>query len=191
LQGIFTRLWDARVQGWENLPADGAVLIVGNHPSYLDPIGLWAFCPRRISFMTWEAAFRVTILRIPLVWSSAFPVDTDRHDSSAVRQAIRVARRGDVMGIFPEAERSHPDGTIKPFRQVAFKMALSLDMPVVAITTQSRVWPSNRTLPRLRGRIRFWVHPPLLPKDFRGLSDPAGALCKAANRLIVSAVHRA
>jgi 1-acyl-sn-glycerol-3-phosphate acyltransferase len=97
----------------------------------------------------------------------AFPVDIDRSDGQAVREAVRLLRAGEALMIFPEGGRS-PDGSLQPFKLGAFRLAVSHKTPVLPVTIAGAwdAWPAGKTLPR-RGGVTITYHPPEMPA--RGL----------------------
>ena len=96
----------ARVTGEENVPLDGGLVVAANHRSYLDPPLLGTWFPRTIHFMAKQELFKIFVLGKLISAVHAFPVDRDRADVAAIRQALRIIKRGDVVGIFPEGTRN-------------------------------------------------------------------------------------
>lgn len=95
-----------KVQGKENIPAQGPLIVVANHLHLADPPLLSASIPRRIVFMVKEEAFRSPV-QGPLVRGyRAFPVRRGRLDREALRQAEKVLKEGLALGMFPEGKRS-------------------------------------------------------------------------------------
>lgn len=147
--------------GIENVPADGRLLIVGNHQSLLDPFVLSTTCPRRLSY-----AAKQEVFDIPIVGSAArsygmFPVDRERLDISAAKAALRVLREEKALVILPEATRS-PSGELLPFTPGFVKIAIQSGAPVIpaVIAGAWDVWPKSRSLPR-PGRIRVAYGQPM------------------------------
>ena len=104
---LFRVLFAVEYHGLENVPPNGAVIIAGNHPSYLDPVLIWLPIQRTIHFMAWDALFRVPLLGQLIRSLGAFPVDIRKgKGESAFREALRVLNEGDALGIFPEGQRS-------------------------------------------------------------------------------------
>jgi len=95
-----------RVTGTENVPLDGGLVVAANHRSYLDPPLLGTWFPRTIHFMAKQELFKIFVLGKLISAVHAFPVDRDRPDVAAIRQALRIIKRGDVVGIFPEGTRN-------------------------------------------------------------------------------------
>ena len=53
----------ARVEGMDRVPAEGPLILVGNHLSLLDPFYIGAFFPRKIRFMAKKESFRHPVAR--------------------------------------------------------------------------------------------------------------------------------
>ena len=95
-----------RVQGKENIPVQGSLIIVSNHLNLIDPPLLSASIQRRIVFMAKEELFHSLIFG-PLVrgWH-AFPVRREQLGRESLRQAQQVLGEGLALGMFPEGARS-------------------------------------------------------------------------------------
>ena len=99
---LFMRLfYRVRVQGAENIPATGGVLIVCNHVSYLDPLLIGTFSPRPVRFLSWEGFERMPVMRVIMRMMSTIPVDVSKA-KDALGKASEALRRGEVVCIFPE-----------------------------------------------------------------------------------------
>jgi len=101
LMGTLALLYRLRVQGAENLPDEGAVVLASNHISNIDPLFLGMACPRQVRFMAKAELWKFA----PLGWLvravGAFPVRRGEADREAVRLGLRVVSDGAVLGIFP------------------------------------------------------------------------------------------
>ena len=104
-----------RVEGGENAPLSGPLVVIANHVHLLDPILLQINFPRWINFMAKEALFRSPILRLILRWSNAFAAHrqgTIKEKQQVLKNAQDILDRGLVLGMFPEGSRS-PDGELR------------------------------------------------------------------------------
>ncbi|MBC5825336.1 MAG: 1-acyl-sn-glycerol-3-phosphate acyltransferase [Candidatus Eremiobacteraeota bacterium] len=140
-----TRLaFGARVRGVERVPATGALVVAANHRSYLDPPLLGTWFPRVIHFMAKRELFEIPILGRLLGRVNAFPVERDRADLKSVRRALRLLKKGEVVGIFPEGRRNS-DGAARA-RGGAVLIAATAGCPLLPVAIVN----SDEALRRLR-----------------------------------------
>ena len=103
-----------------------------NHESALDiPIAVIA-CPRRITFMAKKELFKNGLASWSLERLGGFRVDRELFDLRAVRLALAVIRRGEVLGMYPEGTRS--PGELLPFLHGAAWVALRTGAPLVPVS---------------------------------------------------------
>jgi 1-acyl-sn-glycerol-3-phosphate acyltransferase len=156
-------LFAVEYRGLENVPDEGAVIIAGNHPSYLDPVLVALPISRVVRFMAWDALFKIPVLG-PLIRSlGAFPVDVRRgKGEAAYREACRVLESGDALGIFPEGQRSER-GPMGELRTGVARLAIETGAPIVPVTIGGayRAWPRWRLLPK-PAKIIVRYHSPIV-----------------------------
>ncbi len=111
-----------RVEGKENVPRRGPLIVVSNHLSLIDPPLLGASIPRRISFMAKEELFESTFSRMVVEGYGAFPVRRGRLDKQALRSAWHALDAQGVLGMFPEGRRSS-DGHMREAEDGAARIA--------------------------------------------------------------------
>lgn len=121
-----------RVEGLENVPAQGGVLLVANHASYADPPLLGSAMRRPVHFMAKAELFKIPFLSWALPRVNAFPVRRGGADRTAIRTAIELLEAGEVIGIFPEGTRTHT-GELLPQQRGAAFIALKAKVPVVPV----------------------------------------------------------
>lgn len=80
----------------------GAWLFVANHISHFDPPLLSGVTHRKIDWMAMLELFQLRPLAIWLHRVDAFPVNRERADRAATREALTRLKKGHVVGIFPE-----------------------------------------------------------------------------------------
>ena len=153
------------LRGIEHIPTDGALIVAPNHQTFADPPLVTIPIRRPIHYMAWNRLFEVPVLSLLIRRLRAFPVEIERIDGRAVREAVRLLRAGEVLMIFPEGGRS-PDGKLQPFKLGAFRLAVAHDVPVLPVTIVGawEAWPPSRVLPR-RGRVTITYHPIERPKQ--------------------------
>ncbi|ATO13573.1 1-acyl-sn-glycerol-3-phosphate acyltransferase [Micromonospora sp. WMMA2032] len=169
-----------RVEGVENIPLSGPILLASNHLSVTDSTFLPLAVPRPVTFMAKAEYFtgRTVLGRLTARFMTAggqVPVDRDdrRAAVASLETCLRVLTDGGVFCIYPEGTRS-PDGRLHRGRTGVAWLALSSGAPVVpvAMSGTDRVLPPGRTLPRpARVRVAFGK-----PVDLRVLGgDPGDA----------------
>ncbi|RTG96067.1 1-acyl-sn-glycerol-3-phosphate acyltransferase [Thermus scotoductus] len=156
-------LFGYRVEGAENVPQEGPVILAANHLSILDPIAIGAGVRRPVSFLARADVFRLPLLAWLLPRLYAIPVERGQSDLSAIKSALRALERGMAFGIFPEGTRSRT-GKLQPFKTGVAAIALRTGSPVVpvAVIGTDKAWPVGRKLFRLRRPIRVVYGKPIL-----------------------------
>lgn len=100
------RIMGWKVQGAENLPMQGPVILAINHVSIWDPLVAACGVPRHVSFMAKEELFSIPVLGMIFSKLGAFPVKRGQGDMNAIRQSLAILKQGRVLGLFPEGTRS-------------------------------------------------------------------------------------
>lgn len=103
---VVSVLFGIEVNGRENVPSSGPVIVCSNHIGWIDPVVLAMVIPLRVSFMAKEELFRYPVFGGVLLRVGAFPVKRGKSDRNAVRIASAVLKNGGVLGMFPEGTRS-------------------------------------------------------------------------------------
>ena len=117
--------------GREFIPKKGGFILAANHVSYLDPVVLGVACPRSLNFMAKDTLFSIPYLSSWLKGVGVIPVKRDAADLSALKTAIKNAKTGMGLALFPEGTRRTKDNAfINPEPGVGF-LAAKLSLPVV------------------------------------------------------------
>lgn len=105
---LLYRFWiKIHVDGWENVPANGPVLMMGNHISFLDPVIMISFYPDRdIVPLAKIEAFDEPIMRYFVNHWGAIPVQRGEADLKALKSALEHIRQGYVVMLYAEGTRS-------------------------------------------------------------------------------------
>jgi 1-acyl-sn-glycerol-3-phosphate acyltransferase len=129
---IFHLLARLRIEGTENMPRQGPVIMASNHLTNFDVFPLQAGCPRPIFFMGKAELYSSKSVDWAFRQVGSFPVQRGAHDEWAMRQAERVLKAGQVLGMFPEGHRSKGQG-LGPAKTGVARLALTLDCPIVPV----------------------------------------------------------
>ena len=164
LVGIM-RLWFAimfkvEIIGKENVPAEGNAIICCNHYSNYDPFAAAIYLDRLPRYIGKKELFENKILAFLLKEVHVFPIDRKATmDMKAVKQALKILKEGEILGIFAEGKR------VKEGEQVDAKGGVAL----FAMKGNANVIPcaiSGKY--KFRGKIRVEYGEPLTLDEFRG-----------------------
>jgi 1-acyl-sn-glycerol-3-phosphate acyltransferase len=158
------RFWfRMRVEGAENVPAQGPVILAANHRSNIDPVLVASAIHRPVTFMAKSELFVG-----PLGWImrliEQFPVRRGSMDREALRQSSEVVSAGRILGLFPEGSRG--DGSFTAIHAGLAYIVLREPCPVVpvAIFGTERVKRPLGWLP-LATPVRIVVGRPITSPD--------------------------
>ena len=189
-------IWRPHVEGLENVPRTGPVIVASNHLSFADSMVIPIVVPRKVVFLAKEDYFTGTGVKGALMrgWFEGIGmIPVDRDDTASALQsldiALEVLARGEAFGIYPEGARSR-DGRLYRGRTGVAQLALSSGAPVVPVGLigTERLQPIGARLPRL-ARVTMRFGPPL---DFRGRADgvPLGRARREVTDEVMAAIHR-
>ncbi|EFI42587.1 1-acyl-sn-glycerol-3-phosphate acyltransferase [Peptoniphilus sp. oral taxon 386] len=102
---FFKIFFGFEVIGIENLPEDRPLLICPNHKSNWDPAFIDACLKHKIYWMAKKELWRNKLVGKFIEAMGAFPVDRQTADVKSVKNALRILKNGEIVGIFPEGTR--------------------------------------------------------------------------------------
>ncbi|HET6381650.1 MAG TPA: lysophospholipid acyltransferase family protein [candidate division Zixibacteria bacterium] len=141
------------VEGAENVPPVGPLVVVANHASNLDPPFLGSMLGRHtgrvIHFMAKDEMRRWPLVGWLASQAGAFFVRRGSGDRAAQRMALDLLADGRILALFPEGTRSR-DGVLREGRAGAALLAMRSGAPVlpVGIIGTHRLLEPGRFLPR-------------------------------------------
>lgn len=155
------------VEGKDNIPAEGGVIIASNHISYLDPPLLCAALPRRATFMARQGLFKIPLLRW-FIKHYAFPVDREKTLPSTIKEAVKRLKSGELLVMFPEGRRSETGELLEGKRGIGMVVSIS-KVPVIPtlIIGSDKALPVDAKWLR-RARISVIFGKPTAPYEEKG-----------------------
>lgn len=159
VRALFAVMGRLRIEGLENIPRQGGLVLAPNHVSAADWPAIGVSCPRPLVWMAKADLFNVPVIGPFARLFHAFPVNRDTADRHALRLAEERVRAGDALVIFPEGAVSE-DAALQPFKPGLALVVLRTGVPVVPVGLigTERLLPFGQNVPRpVRKpvRIRF------------------------------------
>jgi 1-acyl-sn-glycerol-3-phosphate acyltransferase len=161
-------IWSLSVEGREKLPWKGAAVLVSNHESLGDILVLFGL------FRPFKWVSKASVFKVPFIgWNMRLNryVGVVRGDRESVKKMLAACERWLEAGVpvllFPEGTRS-PDGEVKDFKDGAFTLAISKQVPVIpiALAGTGRTLPKHGFVIRDTARCRVRVLDPVDPAPF-------------------------
>ena len=161
LAALLLRAWlrtyhRLRIDGRDNLPADGSFILVCNHTSHLDTLCLLSAVPLKQIHRVFPAAaadyFFSSLPRsaVSAVLINALPFDRKVNGAESLSACAELLQNdGNVLIIFPEGTRT-TSGKMGRFRSGIGRLVAGSDLPVVPCHLEGglRAWPKGKLLPR-------------------------------------------
>jgi 1-acyl-sn-glycerol-3-phosphate acyltransferase len=154
-----------RLEGLENVPRQGAALVVANHCSNLDPLfvgyAVGHRTDRLVHFMAKEEMRRWPVIGFLARSAGVFFVRRGEGDRAAQRIALDLLADDRMVGVFPEGTRSR-DGQLRDGRAGAALLAIRTGVPIlpVGLAGTNAIFPGRSRWPH-RNRITIRIGLPL------------------------------
>ncbi len=153
-----------RVSGRERVPETGALLIVANHLSWIDPLFLGQITSRQVWFFTKVEVFHWPVMGWLCKITGQIAVQRGVGDRAALEQALLYLRAGRVIVFFPEGTVERQEEMITAhsgIAMLALRSGATL-LPVAHTGTRRVLRPGRGWFPRVEIKIGQ-PYVPLLP----------------------------
>ncbi len=186
LQPLLHILIKQKMQGRENLPREGGLILAPNHLSYVDwgTVALFSYeAGRYPTFLIKSSVFNVKGVGPVLRKLGQLPVYRNRGDAALVlRDADRALRSGECVVVYPEGTASRdPEQWPMKARTGVARLALTTGAPVIPIA----IWGAQDVLPYGSSRPHLWPR-----KTVRMVAGPPVDLSAFRNRPLNSVTLR-
>jgi len=162
-----TLLWLTHIRvdviGRENVLMNRPQIFMANHQSDFDILIVLAHIPGQFRWIAKKELFKIPIFGRAMKSAGYIEIDRQNHERAmkSLEEAAQKIRDGKSVVTFPEGTRSK-DGTIKPFKQGLFHLAIQAGVPIVPISIigAHKIMP-KRTLKVKPGRITMIIGRPV------------------------------
>lgn len=130
------KLWyNPHIQGKENIPKTGNILICANHVHLMDQFNMIGSTRRIVHYMAKREYFDDKKTKWFFQLSGCISVDRQNGDPEAKEKAINVLENGGAIGLFPEGTRNKQRDKTKllPFKYGAVSLAKKTDSYIVPV----------------------------------------------------------
>ena len=176
LSPVLRCFYRVKVEGSENMPKHGPVILASNHVSFSDSIFLPLVLKRRITFVAKAEYFEDPKTAWFFRAVGQIPIKREGGSASqrALASAMEVLDGGGVFGIYPEGTRS-PDGRLYKGHTGVARLALGCRCPVLAVAMigTREAQPIGQVRPRIFMPITVRFSQPLhFDRFYQRQDDP-------------------
>ena len=137
---IYCRLlYTIEINGLENVPKEGAVILCANHVSLLDAVIINCFTPRKTRYLAKEELKKIFFL-IPLIkLYKIIMVKRDAKDLNAVKESLKALKSNDCVVILPEGTRKGLEKNNGQMKNGATYLAIKTGTKIVPIGIKGKM----------------------------------------------------
>ncbi len=152
-------MYRVKHKGLENIPVEGAAVLVCNHVSFVDPLIIAGFANRPVRFVMDHNIYNLPVLNFIFRTARAIPIAPSKEDpeikAKAFEEIEKALKNDELVVIFPEGKITY-DGKMNTFMPGIEKILQSVPVPVIPMALQG-LWGSffsRRGGPAMKGRPR-------------------------------------
>ena len=142
LKPLFNFLCNTQIEGLENIPDEGPVILAGNHTNNLDCFIMLDGPNRIVHMLSKKELFNSKFSNWFFRSMACIPVDRSIHDKEASGEVIDALNNNEVVGIFPEGTINRTNEDLLPFKYGAVSFAKKTGACIVpfAITGKYKIF---------------------------------------------------
>ncbi len=143
-----------RVEGGENVPRKGGLLVAANHCSFWDPVIVGGALPREAFFLAKEELFANPAFGLVLRNVNAIPIRRGVGDLRGLSRVLKILKQGRALVMFPEGGRMR-DGELHAARPGVGMLAVHADASVLPCYVSGSSRPSQWLVRRRPVSVTF------------------------------------
>lgn len=135
---FYKKIWKVKIYGANNIPMNGAAVVVANHSHVIDPLFISAAFPRIVNWVSKIENYYTPFFRTFLQVGGSIPIRRGSSDRNALRLMRNTIENERVLGIFPEGTRTRT-GFINRFHTGAARMCLEYNIPYIPVGMEGTI----------------------------------------------------
>lgn len=156
-------MYRVKKEGLDNIPDEGAALLIANHISFMDALIIFGATPRPVKFVMHYKIFNIPFFSYMFKAAGAIPIASRKENEKVFTQAFEkiesYLKNNEIVVIFPEGTITKT-GDIGEFKPGILKVLANSPVPVIP-TALSGLWGSMYS----RKEDSIWRY---IPKSFFG-----------------------
>jgi len=190
--GFNTLLWRTKVSGPLPVEPQQGAVIVCNHRSGIDPLLIQMATDRVVHWMVAREYFAYRIMAACFDALGSIPVNRRGIDTAATKQAIRLAKEGKLVGLFPEGKINTSGDLLLPGRSGAALIAIKAGVPVIPCYTSGAPYNGTALGPLLmRANARVTIGKPIDLGEYLNRDSDREVLADLTKRFLKEIAHLA
>ena len=160
--------------GLEKMPKDGRFLLVCNHCSLFDPIGLLYCLPQfQLAFVSKRENQKLFVIGPMMHKILCQPInrENDREALKTILRCIQILKEDKAsVAVFPEGGILSEDGKLHHFRPGVFKIAQKANVPIVVCTMKNTLNVIPNLLKWKPSKVEMNVLAVIPPEEIKGIT---------------------
>lgn len=163
--GVYAKLVHRmEVHGKENIPSEGGCIIIANHASFSDPLGVACGVKRQVHFVAKSDLLKNGFMRWVLGICDAVTINRGESDLAALRKVCQIVNEGKVAGIFPQGTRIPCDvPDVKTAQPGVGLIALKSKAPIVPVAI---CYGKKNKKPTVFRKLHIYIGKPISYEEY-------------------------
>jgi 1-acyl-sn-glycerol-3-phosphate acyltransferase len=185
-------LWRTTVRGSLPVGNQQGAVIVCNHRSGIDPLLIQMSTERVVHWMVAGEYFHYRLMAAVFNALGSIPVGRRGVDTAATKQAIRLAKEGKLVGLFPEGRINTSEDFLLPGRPGAAMIALKAGVPVIPCYVEGAPYNGSALGPFLMtAHAKVTIGQPIDLSSYAGRESDREVLAELTRQFLKEIAHLA